>query len=474
MSTASSHPARGGGKVSKGSKSIARRLGAWVADLSLEQVPEEALHIARRCIVDTISVAVAGSRTLVAERLREHVAAQYGSGSCNLLGTSHSASAAGAALANGVAAHALDFDDTSYAGVVHGSAVILPAVLAAGEQANISGAGFLEAFVAGSEAAYALGLTLTDSHYMSGWWATGTLGAIGAAAGAAKALGLGRGEISAAIALSALQANGMMAMFGFDAKPILAGQAARLGVESALLAAQGNSVPLAAFEDRRGLLNLMNEGRQDAAGLAGLGRTWRLLEPGIAIKRAPVCSAAQAAIEVTEKMIAENNLDRAQIKDVRCEVSHLVKVSLVHDRPATPSEAQFSMPFAVGCILAFGKLGPDQITGETLAGKALQDAMAKVVMVEADDLNGPDYQPHSPECARVTISMLGGDVFTGFLGEPTGMPGNPMSDEALEEKFRTCAGSTGLPSKKIERILETIWNIELYDDVSRLFDETRI
>ncbi len=457
MNTASSHPAQGG---AKGSKNISGRLGAWVAGLSLDQVPDEALHIARRCIVDTISVAVAGGRTPVAERLREHVSAQYGSGSCNLLGTSHNASAAGAALANGVAAHALDFDDTSYAGVIHGSAVILPAVLAAGEQANISGAGFLEAFVAGSEAAYALGLTVTNSHYLRGWWATGTLGAIGAAAGAAKALGLGREEISAAIALCALQANGMVAMLGFDAKPILAGQAARLGVESALLAAQGNSAPLAAFEDRRGLFNLMNEGRQDAAGLAGLGRTWRLLKPGIAIKRAPVCSAAQAAIEVTEKLIAENTLDRAQIKDVRCEVSHLVKISLVHDRPATPSEAQFSMPFAVGCILAFGKLGPDQITGETLAGKALQDAMAKVVMVEADDLDGPDYRQHYPECARVTISMLGGDVFTGYLGAAAGMPENPLSDDALSGKFRACTAFAGWPDDKAETVLAQLREIE--------------
>ena len=457
MSTASSHPVQGGGE---GSNNISGRLGAWVAGLSLDQVPGEALHIARRCIVDTVSVAVAGSRTPVAERLREHVSAQYGSGPCNLLGTSHNASAAGAALANGVAAHALDFDDTSYAGVVHGSAVVLPAVLAAGEQANISGAGFLEAFVAGSEAAYALGLTVTNSHYLRGWWATGTLGAIGAAAGAAKALGLGREGISAAIALCALQANGMIAMLGFDAKPILAGQAARLGVESALLAAQGNSAPLAAFEDRRGLLNLMNEGRQDAAGLAGLGRTWRLLKPGIAIKRAPVCSAAQAAIEVAEKLIAENTLDRAQIKAVRCEVSHLVKISLVHDRPATPSEAQFSMPFAVGCILAFGKLGPDQITGEPLADEALQDAMAKVVMVDADDLNGPDYQQHYPECARVTISMLAGDVFTGFLGAATGMPENPLSDDALSGKFRACTAFAGWPDDKAETVLAQLRDIE--------------
>ena len=448
---------------------MAERLGAWVADLSLDQVPDEALHIARRCVVDTIGVAVDGSRSTVARRVGEHVSAQFGSGPCALLGTSLSASSTGAAPANGVAAHALDFDDNSYAGMAHGSAVILPAVLAAAERSGISGAGFLEAFVAGSETTYAIGRTLTNAHYLGGWWATGTLGAMGAAAGAAKAMGLGRGEISAAIALAALQANGMLAVLGFDAKPILAGQAARLGVESALLAAQGNSAPIAVFEDRRGFLNQMNEGRQEAAGLEELGRTWRLVEPGILIKRAPVCSAAQAAIEATEKLIAENTLDRTQIKAVSCEVSHLVRISLVHDRPATPSEAQFSMPFALGCILAFGNLGSDQITGEILTEVALLDAMAKVEMVEADDLNGADYQPQYPECARVTISMQGGDDFTGFVGAPTGMPENPLSDDALGEKFKSCVTFAGWPIDKAETVLARLRDIESEDSIGALF-----
>ncbi len=442
------------------SASIAGRLGAWVAALSLEQVPEEAQHISRRCIIDTIAVAIAGSRTPVAKNLRTHVLGQYGSGPCTLLGTEHSASATGAALANGTAAHALDFDDTSYAGVLHGSTIVLPAVLAAAEQADISGARFLESFVAGSETAYALGLTLTDTHYLSGWWATSTLGAIGAAAGAARALGMSREETAMAISLAALQANGMIVMIGTDAKPILASQAAKLGLESALLAAQGNSAPERVFEDPRGLLKLMNDGLQDETGLAELGQTWRLLEPGVAIKRAPVCSASQAAIEITENLIAENKLDPADIKSVRCEVPHLVKISLVHDKPSTPSQAQFSMTFAVGCILAFGKIGPDQITPETLEDKALQMAMAKVEMVEADDLNGPDFQPQFPECARVTIAMASGDAFTGFLGAATGMPSNPLADDELSGKFRTCASFAGWAENKAENILGRLWDIE--------------
>ena len=100
--------------------------------------------------------------------------------------------------------------------------------------------------------------------------------------------------------------------------------------------------------------------------------------------------------------------------------------------------------------------------------------MAKIAIEEDPSLAEGDLARRYPECAVVRLELNDGRTFEDFLGEPTGMPGNPMSDEALEEKFRTCAGSAGLPSKKIERILETFWNIELYDDVSRLFDETKI
>lgn len=450
------------------SANLANRLGTWVSGLSLKQVPDETLRIARRCILDTSAVAIAGSRTPVAEKLRAHVSEQYGSGPCTLLGTAQGATAIGAALVNGTAAHALDFDDTSYAGVVHGSAVVLPAVLAAAEHANINGAGVLGAFIAGSEVAYALGLTLTDSHYMSGWWATGTLGSIAAAAGASRALGLDTQDSTAAIALAALQANGMIAVLGYEAKPILAGQAARLGTECALLAAQGNAAPPQVFEDRRGFLRLMNEGKSNAAGLAGLGEVWRLVNPGVAVKRAPVCSAAQAAIELTEILIQQNGLERTQIAHVRCEVPHLVKISLIHDRPETPPEAQFSMPFAIGCILAFGKLGPEQISADALADSALQTAMTKVEMVEADELNGSEFQPHYPECVRVTVTTSDGRECCDFLGAATGMPEKPFSDEALSDKFRRCASFAGWSEERCEATLSRLWDIENAPSVTEL------
>ncbi len=447
---------------------IAERLGNWAHALSLDSVPDAPRHIARRCIIDTLAVTIAGSRMPVAKKIADHVEQEYRAGPCTIFGKDGGMSATGAALANGTAAHILDFDDTSYAGIVHGSAIILPALLAACERSGSTGGQLLESFVAASEVTYALGMTATDSHYMAGWWATGTLGAIGAAAGAGKLLGLDTDKLTVAIAFATLQAAGMGAMLGYNAKPILAGQAARRGLESALQAAQGHTAPERVFEHGRGFFNLMNNGDSDASALAVLGDSWRLVEPGIAVKIAPVCSAAQAAIVLLQRLIGENGLDPGKISSVRCEVPHLVNISLIYNRPRVPEEAQFSMPFALGCILTFGALGPEHISPDALANRELQAAMAKVTMVEAEDLNGPDMQPRYPECARVTVGMADGDAYSGFLGAATGMPENPLSDDALSDKFRCCASFAGWPAEKSNTVLSGLWEIEKAGAVTAL------
>ncbi|MCP4934384.1 MAG: MmgE/PrpD family protein [bacterium] len=453
---------------SKSANSISRHLGAWGARLSLEEIPDDVRQIAKRCLIDTIAVSAAGGMMPVARSMRAHVLAVYGPGECTLIEGVSGISILGAALANGVAAHALDFDDTSYAGVVHSSAVVLPAVLAAAEHADLSGADFLAAFIAGSEVIYSIGLTLSDNHYLNGWWATSTLGAIGAATGAARALGLGQEKTAHAIALAAVQANGMCVLFGSDAKPVIAGQAARLGLEAALLSNKGISAPPTVFEDPRGFLKLMNDGIHIGAGLNELGRTWRLLDPGVAFKRAPVCSAAQAALEALEQLIRSHRLDGSQIKAVTCHVSHLVKISLVHEQPVTPSQAQFSMPFAIACILLFGSLRPEHINRKTLSNKDLQAAMNKVNMIEDTELNGPEFQPHFPECARVTVTMSDGKTFTRFIGAATGMPGNPLSTDALLDKLRACTAYAGWSDNRTNKVLDNLENIKELSSIRSL------
>jgi 2-methylcitrate dehydratase PrpD len=432
-------------------------------------VPTPALNAAKRCLVDVLGVSLAGTATDVARLACAIAERAYAPGPCTVVGSTARFAPIGAAFANATAAHALDFDDTCYAGIVHGSAVVGPAAIAASESAQATGKDFLVAFIAGIEVESALGKALTDSLYYKGWFNTAVLGAVGAAAAAAKAMGLGPDAIGRAISIAACQANGLRVSLGTQTKPYLAGRASETGMHAATFAAAGMDAPAQAFEEERGFIRVLNEGRFDSTALDRLGCVFSLLTPGIAFKRYPVCSAAQAAAEAVERLLAEEGIDGRHVRKVICEVTRLVYISLTYERPATIAEAQFSMPFAIGCILAFGRLGVDTLTDETLADSRLHAAMEKVEMRLASPTDGQlDGHLLNPEAARVTVLTADGRTFSLYNGAATGMPNNPAPDAALAKKFRRCA-RTALTPTRAEAWLERLWSVETLPDVTAMF-----
>jgi 2-methylcitrate dehydratase PrpD len=440
----------------RSSHTLADSFGIWAAELSLESIPTAVIHQAKRCLIDVIGVAVAGTDTVVSRMARAHVDDQYAEGRCAVLAGTGGTVAAGAAFANAIAAHALDFDDTCYAGIVHGSAIVWPAVAAATEAAGGSGADLLSAFIVGVEVEYTLGKVLTDHLYERGCFNTSLLGAIGAAAGAAKAMRLDARQAGQAISLAACQASGVRAVLGTPAKPYLAGRAAETGVHAANFARSGLLAPADAFEEHRGFIKVLNDGVAEPAEIENLGRVYCLENPGIAFKLFPVCSAAQAAAEATTEILADENIDPDAVERVLCEVTPLVHISLTHDRPETVTQAQFSMPFAIGCMLAFGGLGVDRLSAATLADSHLRRCMAKVEMVLSPDLaENPEVPTCCPEGAFVTLFTSDGRSFRRFNGAATGMPQKPMSDGDLERKFRDCA-KTLLDAEEMDALLDRI------------------
>lgn len=437
-------------------KTLAERIAEWSSSLTLDAVPDGVTHAAKRCIVDSIGVTLAASSNQLTRRILEHAKVAYGPGTATVLGFRDRLSPVGAALVNGTAGHALDFDDTSYTGIMHGSVVATPAALAAAETVGGDGRRLLEAFVAGSEVTYAVAMLCTTDHYFRGWWSTATFGVFGAAAAAARAMNLSVSDTAFALALAGVQASGLKVAFGTDAKPYLAGRAAAVGVEAALLARRGVSAPVAVFEDDRGFLNVLNDGHYHADEIEKLGKVWRMVDPGIFFKRYPVCSAAHAAVELTQKLLGDNGIRGDAVEKVICEVPPVVAMSLVYDRPETPQEAQFSLPFAVGAMLARGDLGIDCLSKEALSDLRLREAMSKVEMRRVDALDSKE----APEGARVTLVTKDGAEISGYLGEPMGMPGNPMSDADLHEKFLRCAAAGGLAPAKADALLKHLVFLE--------------
>ena len=438
------------------SPSLAERIATWSYALDLNAIPDDAREVAKRCIVDWVGVAIAGATRAQSRRMVDYAKHAYAPGSATVFGCSARLSPAGAALVNGTAGHVLDFDDTSYTGIMHGSTVVLPAALAAAEFVGAGGRRLLEAYVAGSEVAYAIALLCSHSHYHKGWWSTATLGAFGAAAAAANAMRLSQRQTTFALSLAGLQASGQKVAFGTDAKPYLAGRAAAVGVEAALLASKGQSAPSSVLEDRRGFIRLLNDGVVNSGSIDKLGKDWRLVNPGIFFKRYPVCSAAHAAVELTQRLLETNELQSERIRTVVCEVPPLVALSLVYDSPTNLQEAQFSMPFAVGTMLATRQLGIESLTEEALSDPRVQSEMSKVEMRRVDSLQDAD----APECARVTLLTDDGRKLTEYLGEPKGMPGNPMSDDQLHDKFMRCTAAGGLTHGEGVTLLKHLTAIE--------------
>ncbi|MEM7428841.1 MAG: MmgE/PrpD family protein, partial [Pseudomonadota bacterium] len=410
-------------------------------------------------------VIVAGANTAPGRRALATAQDLYAAGPCVVPGTGVGLSPTGAALAAGTAAHALDFDDTSYTGIMHGSAVSLPAVLGVAQRAGRSGAEFLTDFIVAVEATYAIAMMCSTRQYYDGWWTSGSFGMPGAAAGAGRACGLEVSRISEAIGVAAIQTSGMKAMFGTDTKPFLAGRSAAVAAEAAIAVSHGLTGPRVGFEESRGYLNLLNQGEADLAELDKLGTVWRLQDPGILFKPYPICSAGHAGAELAGKLAVENGLNVENIASVTCHVPEVVDVSLVYSEPKKPQEAQFSMQFAVACRLFAESIRPEHLNQEFLENPKLRDIMSRVAMVRDDAVSA---SPATPEGARVTIETADGQTFSDILEEPTGMPGNPLDDEALAAKYLDCCSFGGYGAGQAERLLDGLWNIERCPNVRDL------
>ena len=465
-----SHGCKGkvGGKVSHPATEtldVESLIATWVAQLCLKDVPQAARTQAKACIADGLGVMFAGSQV---EAFKQCATLQRPAGASAVVDSGAGIDAATAALLNGVACHALDFDDTCYAGIVHGTAVVLPAVLAVSQQLNVTGEKLLEGFIAGVECMYALGLALTDSLYKRGFWSTGTLGVIGAAAGAAKVMNLDADGIANAIRIAANVSIGLRVTHGSSGKPYLCGLAAKLGVEAAQAAAIGIQGNPGTLEGPRGFASTLNGGLLRRELIEALGTRYSLMDPGIAFKLRPLCSAAQAAIEATIALQSEHKFNSGEVLAISCSGPPLVTSSLPYKLTIKPSEAQFSMSFAVACTLLHGDVLLEHLASDVLADERLCNLMERVDLVEDAIRFPPSSAAAGPEASRVEIVLRDGRTFEKTVMAATGMPQRPATTQQLQMKFMNCAMRV-LGALEAGELWNRVHRIEALERVRLLF-----
>jgi 2-methylcitrate dehydratase PrpD len=443
-------------------------LAEWAATTAYVDIPSPVIEDAKRGILDVVGVALAGATMPIAATARRRALLSFRDGRCAVVGGPERLVSAGAAFANAAAAHALDFDDTSYAGFTHTSCVVLPAALAAAEHLERSGEDLLVAFVVGTEVELRLGLLFTNDVYLRGWWTTGVLGALGSAAAVARVHRLDASGLRGALSFAAGAAAGLRQCLGTPAKPIYAGHASEVGVRAGeLIALEALQMP-DLFGGRAGFGELFSDGPLDGSALDGLGSSYVLSSPGLACKTYPVCSAAQAAVQAVEEILAREDLDGTDVARVACEVPPIVEQSLRFPRPETVAEAQFSLPFAVGCVLAFGRLTPDLLREDIIGDARLSACMSRVEMVRAPALGSHE----DLEGAAVTVTCKDGQVLRCRKRAARGTAAAPLSKAELTRKFEMCV-RLALPDDDVAARFAQIWSLEDLPNCDQLLGDAR-
>jgi len=411
---------------------------------------------AATAVIDTVGVAIAGSIEPAASIVRKSLqldASHAPDRLCSVWGTSARAPAPDAALANGTAAHALDYDDMCFVSLAHPSAPLVPAIIASGEIAGADGQAILDAYIVGFEIQARLGRLMNPRHYQRGWHCTSTLGALSAAAGSARLLGLDVAKTAYALGIAASSASGLKENFGTMVKPLHAGLAARDGVMAAILAKNGLSASALALDGPQGYLHAFDsEGMDLSTAVADLGQRWEILDTGITVKLYPSCAGTHPSLDATRDLRARERFTADDVERIEIDVDPIVPTILIYDRPASGLEAKFSMPFCVAAAVVFGSVGIDTFDNERLRDPRVAALMPRVTMRVDDEIGRG--KPSLTQ-ARVRIQLKDGRALAQEAHGARGYPENPPTQADLDAKFLACA-SRAMDEAGSKRLLASV------------------
>ena len=421
------------------------RLAQFVSALRFADLPPAAVDAARRHLLDTFGVAIRGRGHANARNALAGVAACEGAGAIAVWGSDATLTAAGAALANGVACHVLDFDDTHTDSIVHGSAIIAPVVMALGQERGARGEDLVTAFVAGWEVGARVGLAARGSFHKRGFHTTSIAGVFGATAAASRLLGLSAEQTAHALGIAGSQASGINEYLsnGSSAKAIHTGWAAHAGIVAAHFAGAGMTGPMSVFEGRDGLLRAYGEPQAvDPEALdADLGSRWEVTR--VSIKPYPCCHFAHAFIDCAGALAAKG-ISPADIRSLHCVVPE-IELALICEPwpdklvPGSSYAAKFSLPFVLAARLIDGRIDHASFEAANLAREDLRALAARTTYRVAAEGETP-FPRTFPGWVEATLAD--GRKVVERLDVNAGHPDNPLTLDQVARKFRDNAAPT--------------------------------
>ncbi|RKE70601.1 MmgE/PrpD family protein [Pseudorhodoplanes sinuspersici] len=427
---------------------ISAALARHIHAVRYNDLPTEAVEATKRSIIDAIGVMHAASGLGEGCEAFATLASAFGGvGTSTVIGWGFQTSPIFAAFANGAMAHALDFEDTHDATLVHPHAAVVPAALAVAEMAGgVTGRDFLTAVATGADLSCRLALGLTESVEKRGFYFIPMLSAYGAAAAAAKLLKLSERQIVQSLALASCQAVFSDALVSHPPSHLRAirdGFSAKAGVTAALLAQRGIEAFDEPIEGRGGLYANFASGKFDGPRL--LDKLGSVFEgANVSIKPWPSCRGTHAFVEAVLAIVRENKFTIGQIERIDVRISPFFSVLCEPPgqkrRPKTAIDAKFSVPFTIAIALAQGGITLDSFALTNLENSRLH-ALADRIFHEVETT----WPFEQSTRGVLTVALADGRTLSREVIKPLGHPHNPMDREAMTWKFVDCLASARQP-----------------------------
>jgi 2-methylcitrate dehydratase PrpD len=416
-------------------------------------------HVLRvgRALADTMAVAIAAQNEPVVRRACHYIETltpplTEGRGGrhsrmASLWGRGQQSTVEGAALFNGIAAHALDFDDASSPMSGHPSIALLPCLIALAEVRHIEGIRVASAYVVGFEVCCKLGRALDLTHYSRGWHMTATMGTIGAAAACGHLLGLDTERITHSIGLALAQTGGTRENFGTDAKAFQAGQANAAAIRAVLLAERGFTASPHALDGGAGFTKLYSGGENIAPALATLGsQPLEIDGSGIEVKKYPACYGIHRPLDGLFDLMAERSFELEDVERIDIETSYGVLAPLVRHPPRNGTEGKFSMEYTIAAAIADRGVRLSSYSDEAVTRPSIAPYLGRIATREVTATMIPRW-------ASIAVVFKDGQIRKRRIDALRGSPQSPLSDEELLAKVSDCI-SWGCSSVRPADLLE--------------------
>ena len=461
---------------------LVQELASFVHETSCDSLPEAVRTSVRQRVLDIIGISLAALELETSKAVLDHVRSQGGTGQARAVGISDKVPAAQAALVNGVLAHSLDFDDTHLPSILHPSAPVIPAALAAAELNQSHGRDLVAAIAAGLEVCVRLGMAGYDPEtnnslfFERGQHATSMCGAIAGAAAAAKLLGSSPDGISHAMGIAASMASGLIEAnrSGGTVKRLHCGWSAHSAVTASELAQRGITGPPTVLEGRFGFFQAFIGERFNAKVVTeGLGSKWDV--PNIFFKPYPANhfthTAIDAALALREEGLRPNQVEEVTLGVAGATVRTIGEPIDVKRNPETGYQAQFSGPYVVAAALIGGSglgLTLEDFTDDLAKAPTRRELMARVKVVANKECDA--IYPHQfPAVLKVKTKI--GSVMKQKVMANRGGPDRPLSDEELSVKFWGNAGRV-LTKGATAQVEDAVKRLEVLDSVEELLAPT--